>query len=242
MKNDLEPDNDEIAYLEDISGYEQNLPYCIQLKELSKLGAFYCICYDFVQNKYLHVSDSVYHVLGYNPYKSINESSGLIAESIHHVDFLNTQKAIYNHIKKYVEELSATQISKHIFRYYLWVQNKNKQYLKLHVNMRFFKKKNTERLEKMVALCYKVFEGEPKESIQTLQVFKISNSFEKKVYEKDFIVEYENGLLTKKETQVWLMLKENMSGRKIAEELGLSIHTVNTHRKNIYKKLRTNVS
>lgn len=238
MKNDLEPENDVVAYLDDFSGYEQNSPYSFQLNELSKLGPFYYFNYDFTQKKYSYVSDSVHNVLGYNPYESFDEKMVVFAECVHHPDFLNTQKAIYSHIEKYVKELSALQISKYIFRYYCWVQNKSKHYVKLNISLRFFKKKNSELLASMAALCFKICEGEPKEGVQTLTVYKTTNNVEKKVFEKDFIVEYENGVLTKKETQVWLMLKDNMSGKEIADELGLSIHTVNTHRKNIYKKLK----
>ncbi|HOT14731.1 MAG TPA: helix-turn-helix transcriptional regulator [Bacteroidales bacterium] len=238
MKNDLEPENDVMSYLDGNSGYGQNLSCSIQPDALSKLGPFYYFCYDYAKKKYSFISDSVYTVLGYNPYNGADCNMLGLAESSYHPDFLNTQKAIYNHIEKYVKELSASQISKYIFRYHCWVQNKNKHYIKLNISLRFLKKKSNEILASMIGLCFKTGEGIPKDNIQTLTVYKSINNTEKKVFEKDFIVEYENGILTKKETQVWLMLKDNMSGKEIADELGLSIHTVNTHRKNIYKKLK----
>ncbi len=44
--------------------------------------------------------------------------------------------------------------------------------------------------------------------------------------------------LTARETEVFLLLMENCKTREIAERLNLSEHTVNTHRKNIFRKLK----
>ncbi len=43
--------------------------------------------------------------------------------------------------------------------------------------------------------------------------------------------------LTERETQVLTLLAEGLSYKMIADKLGLSFHTVNTHAKNIYEKL-----
>ena len=46
--------------------------------------------------------------------------------------------------------------------------------------------------------------------------------------------------LTQRETEVTGLIAKGLTNRKIAEELFLSPHTVNTHRKNIMKKLGVN--
>lgn len=43
--------------------------------------------------------------------------------------------------------------------------------------------------------------------------------------------------LTKRETQVYTLIKEGLSNIDIAQNLGLSVNTIKTHVKNIYKKL-----
>lgn len=45
------------------------------------------------------------------------------------------------------------------------------------------------------------------------------------------------GLLTRREREILAMIGHRVSSRAIAERLGLSIHTVNAHRKNIARKL-----
>ncbi|MFN9661375.1 MAG: response regulator transcription factor, partial [Cyanobacteriota bacterium] len=43
--------------------------------------------------------------------------------------------------------------------------------------------------------------------------------------------------LTEREEQVLLLIGQGLSSLRIAEQLGLSIHTVDTHRRNIRQKL-----
>ena len=43
--------------------------------------------------------------------------------------------------------------------------------------------------------------------------------------------------LTKRETEIILLLKNNLTNQQIADQLFLSIYTVETHRKNIMQKL-----
>ncbi len=44
-------------------------------------------------------------------------------------------------------------------------------------------------------------------------------------------------LLTERETEIVKLIANGKSSKKIAEELFVSIHTINTHRKNISKKI-----
>jgi DNA-binding NarL/FixJ family response regulator len=44
-------------------------------------------------------------------------------------------------------------------------------------------------------------------------------------------------LLSKRETQVLTLLAEGLSYKMVADKLGVSFHTINTHTKNIYEKL-----
>jgi DNA-binding NarL/FixJ family response regulator len=43
--------------------------------------------------------------------------------------------------------------------------------------------------------------------------------------------------LSKRETQVLTLLAEGLSYKMVADKLGVSFHTINTHTKNIYEKL-----
>ena len=43
--------------------------------------------------------------------------------------------------------------------------------------------------------------------------------------------------LSERETEVLVLLAEGLSYKMIADRLGLSFHTMNTHTKNIYEKL-----
>ena len=43
--------------------------------------------------------------------------------------------------------------------------------------------------------------------------------------------------MSERETEVLTLLSEGLSYKMVADRLGLSFHTVNTHTKNIYEKL-----
>jgi two-component system secretion response regulator SsrB len=62
-------------------------------------------------------------------------------------------------------------------------------------------------------------------------------NFSKSPNESSFELKYR---LTKREMQIASYMIEGNSSRKIAEKLELSFHTIEAHRKNIYKKLEIN--
>ncbi|MES2516672.1 MAG: response regulator transcription factor [Bacteroidota bacterium] len=65
----------------------------------------------------------------------------------------------------------------------------------------------------------------------------INTGIEKKViYEKDFFALKHQ--LTKREVEILKALKKGYTTEQVAEELGLSFYTVETHRKNVNQKLK----
>lgn len=67
-----------------------------------------------------------------------------------------------------------------------------------------------------------------------LQVFPKEHSFSHEVFEDDFQVKYR---LTKRETEILLLISQAKSNKEIAEELYISDQTVSVHRKNIMRKI-----
>jgi len=51
-------------------------------------------------------------------------------------------------------------------------------------------------------------------------------------------VDYESSLLTSRELEITDLIKRGYSSKEIADELNISFHTVQTHRNNIFKKLK----
>ena len=79
------------------------------------------------------------------------------------------------------------------------------------------------------------------EEMMTIFELVLSNSIpffdtlEKEVVQKR--KELENALLTKRELEIAKLVCKEQSSDEIAKTLGLSLHTVNTHRKNILRKI-----
>lgn len=53
-------------------------------------------------------------------------------------------------------------------------------------------------------------------------------------------LKFEKNPLTKRETEIIKLLVEEMTNQEVANKLNLSINTVETHRKNIMKRLKIN--
>jgi DNA-binding CsgD family transcriptional regulator len=63
------------------------------------------------------------------------------------------------------------------------------------------------------------------------------NDLDKKAFKKEIYKEYQN-FFTKRELDVIVRLSEGCTNKLIAEKLNISMHTVATHRKRIFKKSR----
>ena len=64
--------------------------------------------------------------------------------------------------------------------------------------------------------------------------------FQKDLESSDYFIKFR--LLTERETEIIALLSKGMTSKEMAIELNLSPHTIDTHRKNILKKLNLKTS
>jgi DNA-binding NarL/FixJ family response regulator len=102
------------------------------------------------------------------------------------------------------------------------------------VNGYIFKKSNKSELEKAIRTVASGNNYFPQEVI--LKLAEISNENTTNGHEQL----QEIGVLTKREIEIIRMIVQEMSNMDVAAQLNLSITTVETHRRNIFKKLNVN--
>ncbi|MDO6801575.1 LuxR C-terminal-related transcriptional regulator [Wenyingzhuangia sp. 1_MG-2023] len=87
--------------------------------------------------------------------------------------------------------------------------------------------------------CTIIGNGEPRPIIGSIKILNDNDEYEM-LYHKNYSQKLLTSSLTNREIDVLRLLSINNTSKQIAEKLFISSHTVDTHRKNIYKKLNIN--
>ncbi|MGC8823898.1 MAG: LuxR C-terminal-related transcriptional regulator [Bacteroidales bacterium] len=215
-------------------------PYLHSAKDCENpfcMGPYFMMLIDMATRKVVYVSPSVQHVLGYSSAEWTNIDLREIF-SKYHPDTLATQHSLYSTIVNFFENINLRSRSKYLFSYNIRIKHKQSHYVHLLLHNRCIKYDPTGRPRLLALTCFDITHYSTNYE-QVLTIFKITASTFKKVYSVTFFSEYERGILTRKEVEIWNYIQKGMTGKEIAETLNISVHTVNTHRKKIYKKLRT---
>ncbi len=205
-----------------------DLTYCI--------GPYFNALIDLNERKFVYISPSVEYILGYNSSMFLNNKLD-VAFSKYHPDTLATQQALYREINRFFDKLSIRVRSKYIISFDISLKNKNGNYQHFIQYNRCLRYNFDGSPRLLYILCLDITDY--RESFdQILIISKITAKGIKQVYKNVFYSEYEKGILTRKEVEIWNLIQKGLSSKEIAQHLAISVHTVNTHRKKIYKKLR----
>ncbi|MCX7986055.1 MAG: LuxR C-terminal-related transcriptional regulator [Bacteroidales bacterium] len=216
------------SYIQSIKICEN--PFCI--------GPYFILLIDMATRKVVYASPTVNHVLGYSADEWINSDLTQIFGKFH-PDTLATQHALYKSIVDFFENISLRARTKYLFSYNIRIKHKNNHYVHLVLHNRCIKYDPTGRPRLIMVTCFDMTHYNLNNE-QVLNICKITANSIKRIYTSTFFSEFEKGILTRKEVEIWNYIQKGLTGKEIAEKLNISVHTVNTHRKKIYKKLRSN--
>lgn len=210
----------------------------MSFQSISQLGTFFYAFIDLSKMEYLYVSPSIKMVLGYTADELIKGGVKSVF-NVYHPDVKQTQKAVHNKVINFLRSVPVGSKTKYVYTYDLTIKNKKGEYIKLLQINRCIKLDKSGLPLFIFLMCIDItnFKTDPH---QVLVISKMTKNGLKKVVEEEYYPEYENGILTKKETEVWRLIKLGFSAKEISLQLGISFHTVNTHRKNIYRKFKVN--
>jgi len=205
-----------------------------KMLEFFHIGNFYYYLFDVKNACFKYVSSDIYKVLGYDAEKV---DFNFFLSKIHPADqkiLLNNEKAIVDFFAK----LPNDKISKYKVSYDYRVRNNRDEYIRIlqqwiivqfndeenlvttlgvHTDITHLKKNNVS------TLSFLGLDGEP--SYIDVNV--------KNIYRKDAEV------FTKREKEILHLITQGEPTTAIAKKLFISVHTVNTHRKNILAKTKT---
>jgi hypothetical protein len=207
------------------------------IHQLSLDGSFFYVFIDLVKMRYQYISPSVETITGYSADTFMKEGVNFIF-SVYHPDVILTQKAIHAEVTDYLSKIPVKDRVNFKFSYDLRLKKADGKYIRLLQRNRFVKFDKQGRPLLMFVVCHEITDH-LLDSRQLLLITRSKKGKEDVVYRKEFFTEYENGILTKRETQVRKLISDGYSSKGIALKLNISLNTVLTHRKRIYKKLRS---
>ncbi len=199
------------------------------------IAPFFMILVDLATRKVIYVTQSISQVLGY----SKEEWMGIELLQIfkkYHPDSLVTQPSLFKTLVDFFKNINIRKRIGYSFSYNIQIKHKNNHYCHLLLNNRCIKYDSSGRPRLVLVSCFDM-NSYISNNEQILTIYKITANSFKQVYKTIFYSEYERGILTHKEVEIWSYIQKGYTGKEIAELLNISIHTVNTHRKKIYKKL-----
>jgi hypothetical protein len=206
-------------------------------EEINNINNSFIAVIDLVKMSYQYVSPNIKTATGFSVEDFLNNGVKLVFDN-YHPDSLMTQKAIHKECTKFLNKLKTKDKPNYRFCYDLRFKNSNGNYIRILQRNKFLMFDQNGKPLLVLAVCNEITEYRTEQK-QLLLITKVSKGKETIVLKKEFYPEYENGILTRKETEVWKMVSEGYKSKEIAQKLDISPNTVLTHRKRIIKKLKS---
>ena len=222
----------------ELNGHEYssfiNTQDCINF--LADSGSFFFVFLDLSNMTYQYVSPSINSILGY-PSSIFMEKGIEFLLSLYHPDTVLTQKAIHEEISSFIASKPIKEKGIYKYSFDLHIKHANGCYIHLLQHNKILKFSKTGQPLLMFIQCQNIsnYSEHPK---HTIIITRLKKNIEEVVFKKDFYPYYENKILTSKETEVWRYISDGLSSKDIAVQLNISLNTVLTHRKRIYKKIK----
>jgi DNA-binding CsgD family transcriptional regulator len=209
---------------------ERQLEFHKRLLNIFQVGRSYYILFNIFQAQLEVVSESAKDVLGYDPEEF---TIMFLMDKIHPDDmpyFLNFEYRV----TEFFKSLAFDKVKNYKVQYDFRIKAKNEKYIRiLHQAVQidydetnyyrtFSVHTDISHIKRNGTPCFSIIglDGEPSyHNIQDEEVFAMSYD-----------------LFTKREREILKCIVEGKRSKEIAGELQISLHTVNTHRKNILAK------
>jgi DNA-binding CsgD family transcriptional regulator len=209
---------------------ELQLEFHKRLLSIFQVGRYYYMVFNIFQGEMEFISEGVKDVLGYGPEEM---TIMFLLDKIHPEDksyFLNFE----HRITEFFKVLDFEKIKKYKVQYDIRIKAKNNTYVRIlqqavqidYDETNFYRtlgiQTDITHIKKDGTPCFSIIglDGEP----------SYYNILDANVFTKSY------DLFTKREREILKCIVEGKSSKTIAGELYISLHTVNTHRKNMLIK------
>lgn len=237
ISNSLKTHIDEISNLQFIDKKEVD-SFLQKFKGLEDVGIssnsiFYILNLNTMNYEY--INDACTTFTGYSPKDFYQQGVNMLPKTIIEKDFDLLSNILFPKMNSFSKKTSAKK-SKIIFEIYYKIKNRETGKIKQIVEFSSYSKFAENGTPVLSAgMCY-----ESSQKINGVKgIVRINKGKEQIVLFEESLNE-ETLLLTKTERKIAKLLIEAVPRKEIASLLNVSLHTINTHTKNIYKKLKIN--
>jgi DNA-binding CsgD family transcriptional regulator len=226
----------EIAQDGSLDGIGFQLDVYKKMLSFFQVGDFYYFIFDVKKGDFEYLNPNINKVLGYQ-----NDISALeFINNIHPEDqpyFISFEKSL----NVFFRNLPLDKITKYKIQYDFRIRDINKKYKRILHQMMIIQHDDEKNLLRSLGIHTDIShlksDGKPKLSYIAMDD---GPSYQDINPEETFsILLPQQELFTKKEKIVLKLVIEGKTTKEIAEQLCNSIHTINTHRKNIFQKTET---
>ncbi len=209
---------------------EKELEFHKRLLNIVHVGKYYNFIFNIYEGAFDFMSDSVKEVLGYEPHEMTIQ---LLLDILHPEDKSYFLKFEHKSIE-FFKGLPFDKIAKYKAQHDYRVRDRNNKYVRILqqvVQINYDESNFYHSLGIHTDISHIKKDGEPCLSIIGLDGEpSFYNIADANVFAKSY------DLFTKREREILKCIVEGKSSKTIAAELYISLHTVNTHRKNILAK------
>lgn len=214
--------------------YERVQKHISLFENLDALGMSIVAILDYHKNDYFYISKKLNPLLGFNIPLSETKPHEWFRARVHPEDFVVNVAGIK--AREYIEDQAESERKNFKLVHDLRMLNDENKWIRLIIqdSILEFDKKGK------VWLVMKVLDLAPNQDIEAPGRSVLQNIVTNEII---FTIEGEkrnNHHITRREKEVLHLLSKGLASKQIAEELFISINTVNNHRKNILKKLKVN--
>jgi len=195
---------------------------------------------DYSQGKYLYIDPSCKAVLGYELEYLAKQGPVYFASLWHPADFKIYNEKTFPETIKFLKNQHPGDRLKFSSSLNYRIKARNGRWLTVLQRSTYFLHPDTGQPLAVVGFIIDITHyKEDTRIIHTIE--KIDRNFsvlsKDSVYKAIYYPEKENGILSKRETEILQLICQGLSSKEIAKKLFISLNTINNHRKNILQKL-----
>ena len=219
----------------DYSVFEKQIPFLDQMASIKNSGIS---VFDFHTKEHIYNSNNMHNLFGYDLNKIEELGTKYYDSRIHPEDFLGLMKNGLSLIKHYFE-LPASERKDFKLQNEYRILNAKEKYIKVIEQQQVLELDSSGNLW----LAISVLDISPNQEPIDAIISQLVNVKTGETKQLELVPNQTKNIeLSKREKQILSFVKEGLLSKEISNNLSISVHTVNTHRQNILKKLGANNS
>ncbi|UZR99699.1 LuxR C-terminal-related transcriptional regulator [Chondrinema litorale] len=221
----------------DYTVFEQQIPFLNQMAKVNNTGL---TVFDMNKREHIYASYNLEEIFGYDMNQIEEVGNDYFNSKVHPDDLLILVKRGTD-LLRYFITLPEEEVKKFKYQSEYRIQNHQGKYIRIIEQHQVLEMDNFGNMW----LSLSVVDVSPNQNNSDEvkgQLINIKTGEVQTISEQNQSTDLSKKLLTEREAEILNLVKEGYLSKEISDNLSISVHTVNTHRQKILKKLSANTS